>query len=134
MSKKDIVVKFNNITRNLLTEMKDIIGKNYTNHFNLIIRVNSTVPISKFKLNVLKFKDFIIKKNPEYFKNEKIILDIVENDKKYKHEKEYYMNEYYSLRNIYNNIDDESKENFWDILRVLVFLCENYHLLSIKNS
>ena len=128
MSKKDIVVKFNNITRDLLSDMKDIIGTNYTNKFNLITRMNSTLPISKFKLNVLKYKKYIFDKNPDYFENESIIIDEINRNEELREDKEYYLNEYYNLKNIYFNIDDKSKENFWDILKVLVFLCENYHL------
>jgi hypothetical protein len=132
MSKKDIVVKFNNITKNLLDDMKNIIGNKYANHFNLIIRMNSTLPISKFKLNVLKFKNYIFDKNSEYFENENIIINEINNDKELIKEKEYYLNEYYNLKNIYMNIDNDSKDNFWDILKVLVYLCENYHSKIIK--
>ena len=126
-TKKEIIKKFNNISTELLTDMKKIIGGSYLTKYKMMIRMNSTYPIKRFKMNVLKFKDFIIDKNPEYFKNENIILNVVENNEEYKLEKEYYMNEYYSLRQIYNNIDDSSKENLWDILKVLIFLCESYH-------
>ena len=127
MSKKDIVLKFNNITRDLLSDMKDIIGKNYTNQFNLITRMNSTLPISKFKLNVLKYKEYIFEKNPDYFYNESIIINEINNNEELIGDKEYYLNEYYNLKNIYFSIDEKSRDNFWDILKVLVFLCENYH-------
>ena len=127
MSKKDIVVKFNNITRDLLNDMKNIIGKNYTYKFNLITTINPTLPISKFKLNVLKFKKYILEKNGNYFEDENIIISEINSNIELFDDKEYYLNEYYNLRNIYMNIDDESKENFWDILKVLIFLCEDYH-------
>ena len=130
MSKKDIVIKFNNITRNLLSDMKHIIGNSYYTKFNLIIRINSTYPITKFKLNVLKFKKYIFEKNSEYFENDIIVLNEINNcsDIVSQGDKEYYLNEFYYLKNIYENIDYQSKENFWDILQVLIFLCENYHL------
>tara|TARA_Y100000590_G_scaffold470342_2_gene663900 strand:- start:1350 stop:1745 length:396 start_codon:yes stop_codon:yes gene_type:complete len=130
MSKKDIVIKFNNITRNLLSDMKHIIGNSYYTKFNLITRINSTYPITKFKLNVLKFKKYIFEKNSEYFENDTIVLNEINNcsDIVSQGDKEYYLNEFYYLKNIYENIDYQSKENFWDILQVLIFLCENYHL------
>ena len=129
MSKKDIVIKFNNITKNLLSDMKHIIGNSYYIKFNLITRVNSTYPITKFKLNVLKFKKYIFEKNSEYFENDAMVLNEINNcpDIVSEKDKQYYLNEFYYLKNIYENIDNESKENFWDILQVLVFLCENYH-------
>ena len=126
MSKKDIVVKFNNITKNLLSDMKHIIGNSYYLKFGLITRVNSTLPISKFNLNVLKFKKYILK-NSEYFENDNIIINEINSGDFSESDKEYYLNEFYFLKNIYQNIDGESRDNFWDILQVLVFLCENYH-------
>ena len=127
MCKKEIVKKFNKITEDLLNDMKNIIGNNYARKFNLLIRFNSTFPIKKFKMNVLKFKPFILNKDPEYFKNENIILQEINSEPEYIKDKDYYMNEYYYLRYIYSQIDNESKENFWDILKVLIFLCESYH-------
>ena len=131
MSKKDIVVKFNNITIDLLSDMKHIIGNSYYYKFKLMIRINSTLPISKFNLNVLKFKKYIFEKNSEYFENDEIILNEINNSKDISEEdKEYYLNEFYYLKNIYLNIDGISRDNFWDILQVLVFLCENYHKMK----
>ena len=131
MSKKDIVVKFNNITIDLLSDMKHIIGNSYYYKFKLMIRINSTWPISKFNLNVLKFKKYIFEKNSEYFENDEIILNEINNSKDISEEdKEYYLNEFYYLKNIYLNIDGTSRDNFWDILQVLVFLCENYHKMK----
>jgi len=128
MSKKEIVVKFNNITKDLLNDMKKITGNNYVSKFNLIIRMNSTLPITKFKLNVLKFKKYIFDKNPDYFHNENIIMNEIDSHPELVNDKEYYLTEYYNLKQIYLNIDEKSKDNLWDILKVLVFLCENYHL------
>ena len=127
MSKKDIVKRFNNITKDLLKDMNDILGDKYFTKFKLIIRMNSTLPINKFKLNVLKFKKYILDKDPNYFINDDIILNEINSDNSLISDKEYYLNEYYNLKNIYINIDDKSRENFWDILKVLIFLCESYH-------
>lgn len=123
MSSKEIVKKFNKITQELLYDMSPIVGSSYHKKFKLIIKCNSILPIKKFKVNVLKFKKYIVEKNPEYFLNENIIMEEI---KDY-NDKDYYLNEYYYLKNIYSNIDDNSKDNFWDILHVLVYLCETYH-------
>lgn len=127
MIKKEIVKKFNKITIKLLDDMKDIIGSSYSRKLNIMLRINSSYGINKFKLNVLKFKKYIIERNPKYFEDENIILNEIEASEEYKQDKDWYMNEYYSLKNIYNNIDEESKNNFWDILSVLIFLCDKYH-------
>ena len=125
MLQKEIIKKFNDITKDLLNDMKGIIGSSYSFKFNMISRVNSSLPIQKFNVNVLKFKKYILEKNPEYFTNESIIINELKDFSD--NEKEYYMNEYYYLKNIYENIDNQSKDNLWDILIVLTYLCENYH-------
>jgi len=125
MSKKVIIQKFNDISKDLLNDVSTIVGQSYLIKFQLITKFNHALPIQKFQLNVLKFKNIILDKNSEYFKNDNIILDEI-NDCNM-NDKEYYMDEYYKLKNIYQNIDDKSKENFWDILKVLIFLCEKYH-------
>ena len=56
-----------------------------------------------------------------------IITNEINNSDFSESDKEYYLNEFYYLKNIYKNIDGESRDNFWDILQVLVLLCENYH-------
>jgi hypothetical protein len=127
MIKKDIVKKFNNITIGLLNDMKYIIGSAYSIKLTMMLRINSSYAINKFKLNVLKFKKYIIERDPKYFEDETIILNEIEASEEYKKDKDWYMNEYYSLKNIYYNIDKNSKSNFWDILTVLIFLCDKYH-------
>jgi hypothetical protein len=123
MSSKEIVKKFNKITQELLYDMSPIVGQKYHYKFKLIIKCNSILPIKKFKVNVLKFKKYIIEKNPAYFLDENLIIEEIKD----LNDREYYLNEYNYLKNIYLNIDDNSKDNFWDILHALTYLCETYH-------
>ena len=122
---ESVIYQFNNITRDLLSDMREIVGLSYYIKFNLITKINNTLPIKKFKLNVLKFKKYILEKNPEYFLNENIIKNELNNIND--EDKEYYLNEYNYLRNIFLQIDDKSRDNLWDILIALTYLCENYH-------
>lgn len=130
MSGKEIIKKFNNIVKDLLDDMTDVIGKNYLTKFKLITRINSGLPIKKFRLNVLKFKSYIVEKNQKYFEDDTIIINELDNSPDIENEKdkEYYLNEYYSFRDIYYGIDSNSRKNLWDILKVLIFLCESYHI------
>ena len=98
MIKKDIIKKFNSITIKLLDDMKHIIGSSYSRKLNIMLRINFTYGINKFKLNVLKFKKFIIARDPKYFEDENIILNEIEASEEYKQDKDWYMNEYYSLK------------------------------------
>lgn len=123
---KEIIKKFNDISIKLLTDMSSIIGSSYKTKYKIMSKVNSTFFIKKFNLTVLKFKNFIKSRNDNYFKDKKIILNELEIGEYSNDDKEYYLEEYDYLSNIYNNIDEKSKDNFWDILNALVYLCEKY--------
>lgn len=127
MITSEIIKKFNKIVEDLLFDMKSIIGDNYYNKFKLMKKINSTIFIKKFYNNIIPFKDIILDKNPDYFLNTNNVNSIVDDY----NEKEFYLNEYNFFREIYFKIDNESKNNLWDILHVLIYLSESY--FDIKN-
>jgi hypothetical protein len=117
------VSEFNKIVKDLLYDMSTIIGLSYYLKFNLMININSLYFINKFKINILKYKNQILKRDPEFFLN----LKNFNQDLDESGYKEYYVDQFYYLKEIYLNSDDESKKNLWDILKVLIFLCESYY-------
>ena len=82
------------------------------------------MPINYWSDNCLEFKDKIMKKDEGYF----IQIDI----KKEKFKKND-INEILKLKNIYNNVDEESKNNIWSYLQVLMVITEEYNKLKIIN-
>lgn len=123
---KEIIKKFNDISMKLLTDMSSIIGSSYKTKYKIMSKVNSTFFIKKFNLTVVKFKNYIKKRDSEYFYNKSIIIDELDNGEYNDEDRQFYIDEYEYLSNIYQSIDDNSKENFWDILNALVYLCEKY--------
>lgn len=123
---KEIIKKFNDISMKLLTDMSSIIGSSYKTKYKIMSKVNSTFFIKKFNLTVVKFKNFIKKRDSEYFNDKSLIINELELGDYNDEDKQYYLDEYEYLSNIYHTIDENSKENFWDILNALVYLCEKY--------
>ena len=113
----NIVKKFNIIAEDLLRQTAHLIGSTYLTKFKTVILFNSSVPIEKFKLNLLPYKNYIINKDTEFFMNSEINLS--ETNKKY-------YNDMIDLKDIFSKIDNESKENIWEILQALIILCEAY--------
>lgn len=123
---KEIIKKFNDISMKLLTDMSSIIGSSYKTKYRMMSKANSTFFIKKFNLTVVKFKNYIKKRDSKYFEDKNIIINELELGGYNDVDKQFYLDEYQYLSNIYHNIDDNSKENFWDILNALVYLCEKY--------
>lgn len=128
MNKVEIVKNFNNIMGNFLSQVAPLVGSHYHSKFNLIIRVNSLLPIKRFSEYALKHKQKIMEKDPDYFLNEDTYkTDVVEY---YGDESEKYLNDILYLKQVYLNVDDDSKENIWSILQVLIHLTEEYIKLN----
>ena len=123
---KEIIKKFNEISMKLLTDMSSIIGSSYQRKYKMMSKVNSTFFIKKFNITVLKFKSYIKKRDENYFYNRDVIMNELEEGEYSDDDKQAFLEEYEYLSEIYNNIDGESKDNFWDILNALVYLCEKY--------
>lgn len=114
--------KFNTILKQLLEDTKSIVGSSYLFNFNIIIAFNNQLPIQKFCEYCLNYKDKIKSRDPTYFLNDKLYQDELSN----LDDKEYYLNEILNLKEIYLKIDDDSKNNLWDILEALIILAEKY--------
>ena len=109
MCEKNIIKNFNSIVSDLLNQTSSIVGKKYLFYFNRITRINCYQPMEYFILYSRDHKDDIIKENPEYFLNE-------DNIKKELQGKDEYLSEIMRLKEIYININEESRKNLWKYL------------------
>ncbi len=125
METAKIIKKFNHIIESLLNQVIPLIGTKYLFYFKKIIKINSLMPIQKFNNHVLKYKKKILAKNPNYFLNDEIYKHELD-DNIYKDDSDYYLYEILHLKKIYISVDDDSKENLWNILHALIILCEDY--------
>lgn len=107
----NIIKQFNLIVEDLLLQTTTLIGNKYLFNFKTIILYNASMPIDKFIVTILPYKEHIISRNLNFFINQEIDC-------------RNYTNDIIDLKNIFLNISEESRNNIWDILHALIILCE----------
>lgn len=123
---KDIILQFNNILSSFLIQLSPSIGTTYNHKFEQIIKINISLPIERFLVNALPLRDKILNRDETYFNN-------IENHNEQINKEEVILNEILRLKNIYCNLDEQSKCNIWDIFQALLYLGEEYIILN-KNK
>lgn len=111
----NIINEFNNISMDFLQQTSSLVGSKYLYKFQLIIKFNSMFAIDMFIKNVLPFKFNILNRNEEFFLNKS------DND---------YMDDIIGIKQIYHTLDEESKNNIWDIMTALIYLSEKRYLFT----
>ena len=109
-----IIKEFNTIAEDLLRQTTCFLGTTYLSKFKTVIIFNSSVPINKYISGFLPYKTYIMNKDTEFFMN----TDVSNNK---------YYNDMIDLKGIFSTIDDESKDNIWEILQALLILAETYY-------
>ena len=124
MNKSKYIKSFNKLVSSLLSQLSPIIGSSYYSNFNRLIKFNSIYPINHFLENMYVHKQEIINKDEKYFYNYDLkSIDELNSDKSL-------LDEVLRLKNIYNQVDDESKNNLWTYLQAMLGIAEEYFLLS----
>ncbi len=113
-----IITDFNNISIDFLTQTAPITGYTYLYKFKMLTNINCIYAIDKFIENVLPYKNRIINKDESFFMNKNIDSE--------------YINDIIGIKQIYHTLDNESKENIWNILMALVYLAEERYLNAYK--
>ena len=112
--KKELIKKFNNTLLNLLVQLAPIIGDKYHLKFKRYIKFNYIMPINYWKKNCLIYKDQILSKDEKYFIKKNIDNDLQKNE----------FDEILRLKSVYKNVNNESKNNIWSYLQVLILITE----------
>ena len=105
----DIIIQFNKIVLDLLQQTTNLIGSKHLFNYKLMVRMNSSLPIDKFINIILPLRAEIINKDIDFLLSKAKSTNIN-------------INEIIDLENIFKNIDDNSKENIWQILHALILL------------
>ena len=126
MKKSQIIKNFNTTVSEFLEQLAPNIGITYFHSFSVLIKVNCTEPIQQFTKYIhhseKPLSDYITTRNEAYFEN-------TDNHKEYINtidDSNIILMEILKAKDIYLKLDKESKDNFWDILQVLLFLSNEY--------
>lgn len=126
MKKSQIIKNFNVIIYDFLEQLAPSIGSAYYHSYSILIRINCTEPIQQFIKYIdnseKPLSEYINTKNEEYFENadnHKDYIKTVENS-------DNILMEFIKFQGVYSKLDKESKDNFWDILKALLYLSQQY--------
>ena len=113
------IKQFNEILGSFLIQLSPIIGSTYSTKFEQIITYNAILPLEQFCCHALPLREKILNKDVSYFANPDNHIDKIDNDSNI-------LNEILKLKNIYENLNDDSKSNVWDIFQALLYLSEEF--------
>ena len=151
-STSNIIKNFNSIFESLLVQLSPVIGTTLSYNYQLVIKYNAIVPIDQFLIYALPIRDKIINRDETYFLNqetqsilddqikesidlsEKVFNKINNSDEKSLDKYKNAINEILRLKNIYEHLDTESKNNIWDIFNALLVLGEDYVKIKYSNN
>ncbi len=82
-------------------------------------KVNCVYAIDSFIQNVLPYKNKIVNREESFFMNKSI---------------DNYMDDIIGIKQIYHTLDEESKNNIWEIVLALVYLAEERYIIINNKS
>lgn len=113
------IKQFNEILGSFLIQISPLVGTTYHHQFQNIVTYNSLLPMEQFLVHALPVRDKIINRDETYFSNTTNHKDQIGNN-------ENILNEILRLQNIYDQLDEISRSNVWDIFQAMLILGEEY--------
>jgi hypothetical protein len=120
---KEMIVQFNQIFTNFLSQLTPKIGTKYLFYVEKILKVNSLILIENFIIKVLPHKEQIENKDDTYFTDESFKSKLIEENNL---DSDTTLNEILRLQTIYFEVDKQSQKSIWTILNALVKLSSQY--------
>jgi hypothetical protein len=117
------IKNFNDILSSFLIQISPLVGSTYHNQFETIIKYNSILPIEQFLVHALPVREKILNRDESYFNDNTNHINKIGDDKNI-------LNEILRLQKIYNQLDETSRSNVWDIFQAMLILGEEY--ITIK--
>jgi len=122
----NIIIQFNDILCSFLVQIIPIVGSTYYNNIQTIIKCNNSLPIENFLYYAVEHRDKIMNRDESYFCDKTVVKHHIERNDK--------LDEIFKLQNIYSVIDEQSKDNVWDIFQALLILGEDYIKIKYSNN
>lgn len=130
-SKPTIIREFNQILETFLSQLSPLIGTTYHHYFKQLIKVNAILPIQQFSNNAYPHKKKIFEEDETYFADTDTHKSDINNMQEYfKTDEETTLNEILRLKDIYYQLDQDSKKEVWSYFKALTLLSEDYIKLS----
>lgn len=118
------IKQFNEIFDSFLIQISPLVGSTYHYQLQQIIKYNSILPIEQFLVHALPVRDKILNRDESYFTTTENHMDKIGSEDT--------LNEILRLKDIYSQLDEESKSNVWDIFQAMLILGEEYIIARKK--
>ena len=127
-SRTEKIKAFNAILESFLAQTSPLVGTTYHFYFKKLIKVNAPLPILYASQHLVVFKDQIMSKDEAYFHsaNNELHSKFNEVTELANLPTDDVLGEILRLKDIYYQLDTESKENVWAILQALLQLSIEY--------
>ena len=123
---------FNSILDSFLLQISPLIGTTYHTFFKGLCKANCTVPLISSITILLPHRDQIMNKDESYFYDGNNYINSIKSvDTSKKNDDMSILSEIMRMTSIYDQLDEDSKENVWNILQALIQLTIEY--CEIKN-
>jgi len=118
---------FNSILDSFLLQVSPLIGTTYHSFFKTLCKANCVVPITSSITILLPHKTQIMNKDERYFYDGSNYIDSIKSaDTEKKTDDMSILSEIMRMTSIYDQLDQDSKENVWNILQALIQLTIEY--------
>jgi hypothetical protein len=118
--KEQKINTFNEVLSSFLTELKPFIGDSYLKKFKLVSSLSKKQPIKSFIEYVLPLQQKIVDRDDTYFTD----YDMSKDNNA--------ISEFLHLNGLYDTLDQNSKDNVWQFLGLLLAITIEY--IQIKNN
>jgi hypothetical protein len=110
---------FNQLLECLIQQVTPMTGNNYHFLFTKLIKINALLPIQTFHEYAHSWKKQIEKRDETFFLDENTAKSVAKDGED--------LSEVFKLTGIWKTLDDDSKNNLWEIFNGLLILSEQYH-------
>ena len=121
------IKSFNMIIESFLSQTSELVGTTYYTYFKKVTKVNSLIAIENGIHFMLPHRNKIFNKDESYFNDDDALINELNSSKlTNKYTSDQILNEIFRLKDIYYKLDNESKDNVWNILQALTQLMIEY--------
>lgn len=113
------VKDFNQLLECLIQQVAPMTGNNYHFLFTKLIKINALLPIQTFHEYAHAWKEQIEKRDEAFFLDENTAKSVAKDGDD--------LSEVFKLTGIWKTLDDDSKNNLWEIFNGLLILSEQYY-------
>lgn len=128
-TKADKIRAFNSILESFLAQTTPLVGTTYHFYFKQLVKVNAPLPIKCASEHMIMFKKQIMNKDESYFngtEDSTVTNKFNEVTELSNLPTEQVISELLRLKDIYYQLDVDSRENVWAILQALLQLSIEY--------